>query len=57
MSSTLLSIIPSGALTDDVFAFNQQQFLDIRNAQQKLVLSCLSLETQPLTNWSNVPAT
>ena len=45
MSSQLVSIVPTGPLTDQVFPFNQEQFLQIRKYQEKLV-SCF-----PDGNW------
>ena len=43
MSSQLVSIVPAAPLTDDVFPFNQDHFIKIREYQQKLV-SCHGLK-------------
>ena len=49
MSSQLVSLLPVPPLTDNVFVFNQDHFLEIRDHQEKLV-SCLNswLETAAL---------
>ena len=44
MSSRLSSIVPPAPLTDEVFPFNRDAFIQIRNYQEKLV-SCFYLET------------
>ena len=51
---THVSIIPGPPLTDEVFPFNKEAFIQIRNYQEKLVVFCSYLQTH-LTNFCNVP--